>query len=78
LREVAIRTSRDRFSERFTREAKVIASLNHPNICTLYDRGPDYLVMALVEGPTLLERAKEGALATRHADGALPSCPAAS
>jgi len=49
-REVAIKTSAERFSARFEREARVIASLNHPNICTLYDVGPDYLVMELIEG----------------------------
>ena len=38
------------FSERFEREARPIAALNHPNICTLYDVGPNYLVMELVEG----------------------------
>src|SRR5262245_20370245 len=61
-REVAIKTSDERFSERFEREARVIASLNHFNICTLYDVGPNYLVMELVEGPTLAERLKEGAI----------------
>ena len=40
----------------------MIASLNHPNICTLHDVGPNYLVMELVEGPTLGERIKEGAI----------------
>ena len=35
---------------RFTREAQVLAALNHPNICQLYDVGPDWLVMELVEG----------------------------
>jgi Tol biopolymer transport system component/tRNA A-37 threonylcarbamoyl transferase component Bud32 len=59
-REVAIKVSAQKFSERFAREAKVIASLNHPNICTLYDVGPDYLVMELVEGPTLADRIKNG------------------
>jgi Tol biopolymer transport system component/predicted Ser/Thr protein kinase len=49
-REVAIKFSGERFSERFEREARAIAALNHPNVCTLYDVGPDYLVMELVEG----------------------------
>src|SRR6185369_14157742 len=49
-REVAVKVSAERFSERFEREARVIASLNHPNICTLHDVGPNYLVMELVEG----------------------------
>src|SRR4029453_7807719 len=49
-RDVAIKFSAERFSERFEREARAIAALNHPNICTLYDVGPDYLVMELVEG----------------------------
>ena len=35
---------------RFQREARAISSLNHPNICQLYDIGPDYLVMELVDG----------------------------
>src|SRR6478736_1879881 len=49
-REVAIKTSAVRFSERFEREARVVASLNHPNICTLFDVGPNYLVMEYIEG----------------------------
>ncbi len=49
-RDVAIKVSSQRFSERFEREARVVASLNHPNICHLYDIGPNYLVMELVEG----------------------------
>ncbi len=61
-RDVAIKTSTLKFSERFAREAKAIASLNHPNICTLFDVGPDYLVMEMIEGPTLSERIKEGPL----------------
>jgi serine/threonine-protein kinase len=52
-REVAIKVSSARFSERFEREARVIASLNHPHICQLYDVGPNYLVMELVEGENL-------------------------
>src|SRR5215472_6025349 len=59
-REVAIKVSEERFSERFEHEARVIASLNHPNICTLYDVGPNYLVMELVEGDTLSDRIKAG------------------
>jgi len=59
-RDVAIKVSSDRFSERFEREARVVASLNHPNICTLHDLGPNYLVMELVEGPTLAERIASG------------------
>jgi serine/threonine protein kinase len=55
-REVAIKVSAKQFSDRFEREARVVASLNHTNICTLYDVGPNYLVMELVEGPTLAER----------------------
>jgi Tol biopolymer transport system component/predicted Ser/Thr protein kinase len=47
---VAIKTSKQQFSERFTREARAVAALNHPNVCTLYDVGPDYLVMELVDG----------------------------
>ncbi|MEO8100594.1 MAG: protein kinase [Acidobacteriota bacterium] len=49
-RDIAIKTSTQRFNERFEREARAIAALNHPNICTLHDIGPDYLVMELVEG----------------------------
>src|SRR5579864_5484121 len=52
--------------ERFEREAKTIASLNHPHICTLYDTGHqddiDYLVMEYLEGETLAQRLVKGAL----------------
>jgi eukaryotic-like serine/threonine-protein kinase len=47
---VAIKISHEKFSERFEREARAIAALNHPNICQLYDVGPNYLVMELIEG----------------------------
>jgi len=47
---VAIKTSHEKFSDRFEREAKVVAALNHPHICTLYDVGPDYLVMEYIDG----------------------------
>jgi Tol biopolymer transport system component/predicted Ser/Thr protein kinase len=59
-REVAIKIANHKFSDRFEREARAIAALNHPNICTLYDVGPDYLVMEIVEGPTLAERIRNG------------------
>ncbi|HVW07910.1 MAG TPA: protein kinase [Bryobacteraceae bacterium] len=61
-RSVAIKTCRDRFSDRFEREARAISALNHPGICTLYDVGPDYLVLELVEGETLAARIRKGSL----------------
>jgi eukaryotic-like serine/threonine-protein kinase len=52
--------------QRFDREARAISSLNHPNICTLYDvghqDGVDYLVMEFLEGETLAERLMKGPL----------------
>jgi eukaryotic-like serine/threonine-protein kinase len=39
-----------------------VAALNHPNICTLHDVGPNYLVMELVDGQTLAERIQQGAI----------------
>ena len=52
--------------DRFEREAKTIASLNHPHICTLYDvgreNGTDYLVMEYLEGETLAQRLSKGPL----------------
>src|ERR1041384_8767859 len=52
--------------QRFEREAKTISSLNHPNICTLYDvghqEGTDFLVMEHREGKTLADRLRRGAL----------------
>src|ERR1700745_2743533 len=52
-RDVAIKVSASQFSERFEREAKAIAALNHPHICQIYDVGPNYLVMEYVEGTPL-------------------------
>ncbi|MBZ5578069.1 MAG: serine/threonine-protein kinase [Acidobacteriia bacterium] len=52
-RDVAIKISNAQFTERFAREARAIAALNHTNICHLYDVGPDYLVLEYVEGEDL-------------------------
>ena len=52
-RDVAIKVSLDQYTERFTREARAIAQLNHTNVCHLYDVGPNYLVMEYVEGADL-------------------------
>ena len=78
-RSVAIKILSDQFSSdaqrmaRFDREAKVLASLNHPHIASIYgleeSHGVRALVMELVEGPTLAERIKQGPLAP---DDALP------
>jgi eukaryotic-like serine/threonine-protein kinase len=55
-RDVAIKVAGAEFSERFEREAKAIAALNHPNICQIYDVGPDYLVMECVDGAPIVSR----------------------
>src|SRR5580704_13803042 len=61
-RPVAIKITAREFSDRFEREAKAISSLNHPNVCTLYDVGPNYLVMEFVDGDTLAHLIKQGPL----------------
>src|SRR5712691_8447001 len=68
-RDVAIKVLPDAFARdperlsRFQREAKMLASLNHPNIAAIYgleeDAGRNYLVMELVPGETLAERVKQ-------------------
>src|SRR5207253_1488101 len=50
---VAIKTSKAHFNDRFANEARATAALNHPHIATLYDVGPDFLVMEYVEGEPL-------------------------
>ncbi len=74
-RSVAIKTIRDStdaFSrERFFREARAAAGVNHPNICQLFDivddGGHPYLVMELLEGEALADRIARGALPLREA-----------
>jgi eukaryotic-like serine/threonine-protein kinase len=50
---VAIKTLKGPHTGRFEQEARAIAALNHPNVCTLYDIGPDYLVMEFIDGEPL-------------------------
>ncbi|MCM2316438.1 MAG: protein kinase, partial [Thermoanaerobaculia bacterium] len=56
----------EQFRARFEREAKTISSLNHPNICTLFDvgheEGTHFLVMELIEGESLADRIQKGPL----------------
>jgi eukaryotic-like serine/threonine-protein kinase len=74
-RSVAIKTIRDSsdsFSrERFLREARAAAGVNHPNVCQLFDIGDDggnpFLVMELLEGEALSDRLGRGALPLREA-----------
>jgi serine/threonine protein kinase len=74
-REVAIKVLPDAFAQdpdrlaRFTREALVLASLNHPNIAAIYGVEEQALVMELVEGPTLADRIRQGALPVGEALG---------
>jgi serine/threonine protein kinase len=61
-RSVAIKVSSREFNDRFEREARAISALNHPNICTLHDVGPNYLVMEYIEGETLSKLIERGPL----------------
>ncbi len=63
-RDVALKIATENFTARFEQEARSIAALNHPNICHVYDVGPNYLVMELIDGaplkgPLPLEKALE-------------------
>jgi eukaryotic-like serine/threonine-protein kinase len=66
-RPVAVKIAQKQFIERFEREARAISSLNHPHICTLYDVGPNYLVMELIDGETIAARLKSGPLPVKTA-----------
>jgi eukaryotic-like serine/threonine-protein kinase len=59
-------SSSPELKQRMEREARAISSLNHPNICQLYDigsqDGTDFLVMEFLEGETLAERLRKGAM----------------
>jgi serine/threonine protein kinase len=72
-RDVAIKVLPRAFAEnadrmaRFTREAKVLALLNHPNIASIYGVEDHALVMELVDGPTLSARIAGGALPVEEA-----------
>src|SRR5438067_12576438 len=61
-REVAIKIVPSELAQRFEREARAISQLNHPNICTLYDGGENYLVMELLEGEWRDDRLAKGPL----------------
>ena len=50
---VAIKVAKDQFTERFEREARLVAALNHPHICQLHDVGPNYLVFEYIDGAQL-------------------------
>jgi serine/threonine protein kinase len=59
---VALKVSKAEFTDRFKQEARLVAQLNHANICQLYDVGPNYLVMEFVDGVELVSQSKPGPL----------------
>jgi len=61
-RPVAIKVCKEAFLDRFEQESRSIAAISHPNVCTLYDVGPNFLVMELLDGETLAARLKRGRL----------------
>ena len=52
-RDIALKVSKAEFTARFKQEARTIAAFNHPNICQIYDVGPNYIVMELIDGAQL-------------------------
>src|SRR5580704_12860545 len=61
-RMVALKVSAEEYSERFGREARAVAALNHPNICQIYDVGPNFLVLEFLDGAPLLSPPEPGPL----------------
>ncbi len=61
-RKVALKILNTRFADRGDREARAIASLNHPHVCTIFEAGENYLAMELVDGETLAARLRKGPL----------------
>ena len=51
---MALKVSTEEYSERFQGEARAVAVLKHPNICQIYDVGPNFLVLELLDGNPLL------------------------
>ena len=72
-RTVAIKVLPDHIAQRegararFEREARAVASLSHPNICSLFDIGEGYMVMELIDGETLAQRIEKGPIPIDHA-----------
>lgn len=64
---VALKVAKEQFTDRFEREARAVAALNHSGICTLHDIGPNYLVMEYLEGETLAHRLQRGRLPLEEA-----------
>jgi serine/threonine protein kinase len=66
-RSVAVKISKREFTQRFEREARAVAVLNHPHIATLYDVGPNYFVMEYVDGKPLQQLIPRKGLSLTHA-----------
>ena len=65
-RPVAIKICKRAFLDRFQQESRSIAAIAHPNVCTLHDVGPNFLVMELLDGETVASRLKRGRLSLQQ------------